>query len=334
MRWILVPLLFLLTVAVSLGPAPARSAAAECSSAQHASWTTTGPDGATYPTWHPATDPSGCTYGHEHGAWPGNCLANTSWPPFGYANAVAAQPEPHTGFKVLCINTGQVTDDGSISPASYRLVVHMGTSGIGRYSQPFHSVQYDYVANDGTGRYAHIYGMADFGSNAIVGSTCDVPRQGGRDFSTLGCNDAYEIWSGGLFQIKDPADQYQGVHEARASFMIQPAAFDPITTRDPNNPTQTIYTCQVRQDPTGAYCADPLSPSAWYQGCRREFYGGPNFFVGAGKPSIYYTDAYGWVQPGPGTGRIRQEAASVDNVSNNQVKLRRDYCGGSIHSPN
>ncbi len=42
-----------------------------CSKAVHDSYSTIGPDGRLYPTWHPATDPAtGCTFGHEHGRDP------------------------------------------------------------------------------------------------------------------------------------------------------------------------------------------------------------------------------------------------------------------------
>ena len=317
----------------------AAAQARVCTASEHAIWTTTGPDGVGYATWHPAVQPAnrpgaGCQHGHEHGRNPGTCQANRVQPPFGYANAVALQPEPHTGFKVLCLNRGEVTDDGTLSPHDYRLVVHMGTSGVGRYAQPFHSVQYDFVARDGSGRYARIHGMADFQPTAVVGSTCDEPRRGGRDFSTLGCWDAYEIWTGGQFQIKHPDDLYQGVTEARLSIQVQPAVFDPITTRDPVNPTRLIYTCTVKPDAAGRFCTDALSAQAWAQGCRREFYGGPVYMVNQGQPPTYYTDAYGWVQPGPGPGTIRQEVSGVTNTDFEQYKLRQDFCGSGIHAQN
>src|SRR5688572_20814797 len=45
-------------------PGPADS----CTPEIHNRYTTVGPDGLRYPTWHPPTDPgSGCTFGHEHG---------------------------------------------------------------------------------------------------------------------------------------------------------------------------------------------------------------------------------------------------------------------------
>ena len=36
--------------------------------------------------------------------------------------------------------------------ADYRIVFHMGTGGVKRYTERMHSLEYDYVARDGTGR--------------------------------------------------------------------------------------------------------------------------------------------------------------------------------------
>lgn len=42
-----------------------------CSAEIHDAWSTVGPDGKLYPTWHPPVDPmTGCTFGHEHGRDP------------------------------------------------------------------------------------------------------------------------------------------------------------------------------------------------------------------------------------------------------------------------
>src|SRR5215510_4644526 len=41
-----------------------------CTPEVHNRYMAVGPDGLRYPTWHPPTDPSGCTFGHEHGRDP------------------------------------------------------------------------------------------------------------------------------------------------------------------------------------------------------------------------------------------------------------------------
>jgi hypothetical protein len=299
-----------------------------CPAWVHARYVTTGPDGQQYPTWHPPIDPEfGCLFGHEHGADPRTANADASLPAFGYAAVLMGMTEPHEGFKVFVINKGTISE-GNPAPADYRIVFHMGTSGVKRYTQEFHSLEYDYVANDGTGRAAHIYGMADTGT--AIGSTCDNPRQGGRDFSTIGCNDSYEIWPFG-FSIEHPDDPYTDVMHVRLHVSGAAAAFDPVTTRDPADNTRLVYTQDYRNPGSRI---DPRSPEADYQGCAREAYGGPNYWHNAGQPTVYYTDPMGHVQPGPGHGLIRQEVSAVNRTSNEAFKYRQDFCGNRIRPPN
>lgn len=307
---------------------------AECSVAVHDTYTVVGPDGNTYKTWHPQVDPTtGCTFGHEHGSNPATSVANNTLPPFGYAQAVAGLPaEPHEGHKVFVISKGEISDTGVPFAAHYRVVFHMGTRGLGRYTGRFHSAQFDYL-KPVTQKAAHIYGLFD--TSDFIGSVCDNPRQGGRDFATLGCydNSPYEIWAF-TFKIVHPDDPYQGITEVRwAVSGPGVAAFDPITTRDPADNTRLIYTQSIF-DPANP--ADPEGTTASYRGCKREVYGGPVYWNNAGKPTTYYTDAYGTVvavqQPGPG--KIAQ-FVSASNVDDTQgLKKPEFFCGLAIHSPN
>jgi hypothetical protein len=67
-----------------------------CPAWVHAQYVTTGPDGQTYPTWHPQIDPVyWCYFRHEHGSDPA-----PHKPPFGYAAARGRVDENHEGFKV------------------------------------------------------------------------------------------------------------------------------------------------------------------------------------------------------------------------------------------
>src|SRR5581483_11444908 len=177
-----------------------------CPSWVHDQYVTTGPDGKLYPTWHPPIDPQyGCSFGHEHGDDPRTSNANNTMPAFGYIGGLIGDNEPHTGFKVFVVNNGDPTNPNGTRPqGDYRVVFHQGTSGVARYSTEFHSMDYDYIARDGSGREAHVMGMVDTGLTSQDGSTCDSPRRGAKDFSTLGCDSAYEIWSQGLFKIVDP----------------------------------------------------------------------------------------------------------------------------------
>lgn len=305
-------------------------AGALCPAWVHDRYTTTGPDGKQYPTWHPPVDPEfGCLFGHEHGADPRSSNADSSLPAFGYAAELMGMPEPHVGFKVFVINQGDIADDGRTAQADYRIVFHMGTSGVKRYTERMHSLEYDYIARDGSAREAHIYGMADTSANPI-GSTCTNPRSNGRDFSTIGCNDPYEIWPF-VFNIMHPNDPFTDVMHVRLSISGSVAAFDPITTVDPSDLTRLVFTQEYRRPGSGI---DPKSPGAEFQGCQREAYGGPNYWNNVGEPTVYYTDVMGHVQPGPGPGLIRQEVSATAAQSNEVYKLRQDFCGNGIRWPN
>jgi hypothetical protein len=323
--------------AVSVAPYVASAASSVPSAGQacptwvHDRYVTKAPDGKTYPTWHQAIDPrSGCYFGHEHGADPRRSGANSTLPAFGYAAAQMGMTEPHEGFKVFVLNAGQTSDNGSTITADYRLVFHMGTSGTGRYSQQFHSLQYDYVARDGTGRYARVNGMADTGPTALDGSTCSTPRQGAKDFSTLDCPDTYEIWNNIHFQIIHPDDPYTDFMHTRLTVTASTAVFDPVLTRDPTDNSRLVYTQAVKGDPS----VDPLSTAAWFRGCQREAYGGPNYWNNAGQPTVYYTDPLGRVQSGPGPGVIKQQVSALNSTRNEAFKLRQDFCGDGVHAPN
>lgn len=301
-----------------------------CPAWVHDRYTVAGPDGKQYPTWHPPVDVEfGCLFGHEHGADPATSNADASPPAFGYAAALMGMDEPHAGFKVFVINAGDIADDGRVAQADYRVVFHMGTGGVKRYTERHHSLEYDYIARDGSGREAHVYGMADTTGNPI-GSTCTSPRGGGRDFSTIGCDDPYEIWPF-VFNIVHPDDPYSDVMHVRVSLSGSVAAFDPITTVDPADLTRLVFTQDYRRPGSGI---DPRSPEAEFQGCRREIYGGPNYWNNAGRPTVYYTDVMGNVQPGPGPGLIRQEVSASASRTNEIYKLPRDFCGGGIRWPN
>src|SRR5262245_24780319 len=81
-----------------------------CTIAQHNAWSTVGPDGKLYPTWHPPVDPvSGCSFGHEHGRDPhgSDLYASVGDLPLGYANEQldiwdpsGKRHEDHVGHKI------------------------------------------------------------------------------------------------------------------------------------------------------------------------------------------------------------------------------------------
>jgi hypothetical protein len=318
------------TASPSPSPAPGDTPVAgqPCPQWVHDRIVTIGPDGRTYPTWHGAVDEQyGCTFGHEHGADPRTSKADNTMPAFGYAAALMGMDEPHVGFKVFVMDHGY-TEAGKTVPADVRMVFHMGTSGVKRFTERHHSIEYDYVARDGSGRYAHVYGMADTGG--IAGSVCTRGTNPGKTFAEIACNDTYEIWPI-QFQIIHPDDPYTGALETRLTIGGAVAAFDPVLTRDPADNSRVVYTLQARQPNS---TVDPLSPQSRYRGCEREFYAGPIYWRNTGQPTVYYTDPHGHVKPGPGPGLIEQRVSATTSTDNLQVKRRQDFCGASIHAPN
>lgn len=129
-----------------------------CAADLHASYTTFGPDGLTYPTWHPQQHPSGCTFDHEHGMGP--AAVGVPLPPYGYAPARAGVDEPHEGFKSFAFR-----DDAG---RGWAITIHQGTQGATRACIRFHSLHYLVAAPDGR-LVADLHALGDFG-----GSTSNV----------------------------------------------------------------------------------------------------------------------------------------------------------------
>lgn len=325
-------------------PTPVAQAGKECPAWVHDLHVTVGPDGKSYPTWHPDIDPTyGCYFGHTHGDDPRDSTVVQTMPAFGYVGAVGGFNEPHVGFKVFNFECGEPGDQGPNRIAS-RFVMHMGSSGTARYTMAFHSIEYDAAACDGSWE-VHLKGMADFGSTVPIGSICDNPRQGGRDFSTLGCvsqgkpEDAYEIW-GGHFSVRRPGE-FDELFQSRVYVQLVPALFDPITTVNPNDLSQVLYTVDTVYP--GQF--DPLSQQSPFRGCRMETYQGPLSINNRSRPTRYITDVFGVIQSDaiegdPGTlvqyvSAVRVDGAAA-NASQNGTQFKKvfDFCSPFLHAPN
>jgi len=134
-----------------------RPRAGECSWQIHARYWTTGPDGKVYPTWHPPRDPSGCSFGHEHGADPrkARLFAKVGWIPFGYANELLAPSDPnrqrdedHVGHKVAQGNALQAHVDGDedkpvVKVCDELLKFHQGTHSPDALTNNLHELSYN-----------------------------------------------------------------------------------------------------------------------------------------------------------------------------------------------
>ncbi len=286
-----------------------------CPESVHAGHVTTGPDGNTYPTWHPQVDPgSGCYFDHEHGDDPRTSRADSSMPAFGYIGAQVGLSEPHGGFKVFVANRGDRNDEGRTAQADSRIVFHMGTGGVGRFSGQFHSLEYDVVFPDG--KEAHVMGMADTG---VVGSICNrnasAPNRTVQFIPGAGCDtdSLYEIWAI-RFTVGD-----------RLELLVSTAVFDPITVMNPLDLTELIYAADV-----------PAFSSfgGEFHGCDREAYHGPIYWRNAGGSTTYRTDAYGQIS----ANGVFEQVVSVHNVIGpamtndglTQFKMRESFCAAGL----
>lgn len=324
-----------------------------CSVAVHDRYTVTGADGKLYRTWHAQAvlvdenNPSGaqCRFAHEHGDNPRTSAIFSTMPAFGYIvdtyNAGASVPhpeEPHVGFKVAVANRGEVNDEGRTHTGGDSLVVfHMGTGGVARYTQRHHGAVIAYrLAN---GQAVRVQGLFDtFG----VGSICERDRVNndtnftndiGRTVLTLpgtGCDvtSPYEIW-GGSFDVRNAAGQL------RYRAFVTMAVFDTITTMNPADKTQLIYTVDAF-----ASRRNEAPFMGGFNGCDRENYHNAGNWYNAGGSTVYYTDAFGNALAQGAAGALRQEVGNFSGetilISTRadgglpQFKQRDDYCGAGL----
>jgi hypothetical protein len=130
-----------------------------CPAWVHDSYTTVGPDGKNYPTWHPQIDPVyWCYFGHEHGSDPS--LFDPAYKPaYGYTATQHAMEEGHAGFKTY------VVDDRS----GHRWLInhHFGTGSIRRACARFHTLEFAVRDKSTNTLLADIRFMADFGPSVV-----------------------------------------------------------------------------------------------------------------------------------------------------------------------
>ena len=121
----------------------------------HDSYTTTGPDGETYTTWHPQIDPVyWCYFEHHHGSNP-SIIPGAPKVAYQYVAAKVPQNEPDVGFKEMIFK----------DPRGYyvRMIEHVATGHHRRVCAQFHTV-YTFVY-DSRGRELFRAGFkADFGA--------------------------------------------------------------------------------------------------------------------------------------------------------------------------
>ncbi len=159
-----------------------------CPLSVHQSYSTVGPDGKAYPTWHPPVDPAtNCTFGHEHGRDPrgSNLYAEVGDLPLGFANEQldiwdpnGKRHEDHVGHKYEWENGIQmhVANAGSILSVRCDILykLHQGTHSKDAFTNNLHEVQYYAKCNDGT--EVKMIMMAAIGTPGEFTRTCDGAR--------------------------------------------------------------------------------------------------------------------------------------------------------------
>lgn len=246
----------------------------------HDRYVTRGPDGKTYPTWHPPIDKQHqCYFDHEHGSDPHTYIgiAESGMPVFGYSAAQAGIQEPHQGYKVFVAN-----DD--LHSHAWMILINQDTSSPLRVLAQFHTI--DWNISDASGKkLVDLHLMADFGvpvKNCAENESISVPTKSSsifleqhRAILTTDCarRNPYESWTA--------AAAIPGIFEAGPLFGVD----NPITAVDVENMPEVIPTCEFRRGELGC------SSSPWMGGRREILH--PGQFVHNSGPVQFYTDAYG-----------------------------------------
>jgi hypothetical protein len=159
-----------------------------CPVAVHQTYSTNGPDGKLYPTWHPPVDPqTGCSFGHEHGRDPhgSDLFSKVGDFALGYANEqldtwdpTGRRHEDHVGHKYEWENDIEmhITGGGGILAVTCDILykLHQGTHSKDAFTNNLHEVIYHAECNDGT--EVHMQIMAAIGTPGEFTRTCDGAR--------------------------------------------------------------------------------------------------------------------------------------------------------------
>ncbi len=157
-----------------------------CTQQIHDTYSTVGPDGKLYPTWHPPIDPAtGCSFGHDHGRDPSgsNLFRDVGPLPLGYANEqldlydpTGSRHEDHFGHKVEWENGIQLHYGsglaGSVLSVTCDILtkLHQGTHSKDAFTNNLHELIYHMRCTDGV--ELHVTIMAAIGKAGEFTPTC------------------------------------------------------------------------------------------------------------------------------------------------------------------
>lgn len=157
-----------------------------CPTGVHDRFSTIGPDGKRYPTWHPPVDPeTGCSFGHEHGRDPhGSRLYDQVGDiPLGYANEqldiydpTRRRHEDHVGHKIEWENDVEmhiagIADEVLDLRCDVLVKLHQGTHSKDAFTNNLHELVYHIRCTDGTRISATL--MAAIGKPGEFVRSCD-----------------------------------------------------------------------------------------------------------------------------------------------------------------
>jgi hypothetical protein len=177
-----------------------RPRSGECSKEIHERYWVLGADGRVYPTWHPAKDPSGCSFGHEHGADPrrSSLFDTTGLPAFGYVNEQLAPSVPasqrnedHVGYKLFAENGFPVVEGDKVTnptrpsgttqqTCSALAMVHQGTHSPDAFASNLHEMNLNLsckYADNGEVVATRFKALVPFGHPSSFISPCSFQEQ-------------------------------------------------------------------------------------------------------------------------------------------------------------
>ncbi|MGE5224945.1 MAG: hypothetical protein ACM3PY_21120 [Omnitrophica WOR_2 bacterium] len=260
-----------------------------CPAFVHDRYTTTGPDGKKYPTWHPSVDPVyRCYFDHEHGSDPHSYIgfAQSGLPAFGYTAAQAGIQESHAGYKVYVTNN-------DLNGHAWMILLNQDTSTPQRALTQFYTVDWHISSLDGK-PLANLHLLGDFGyayanceeagREPIPGDSIrgDLSQGQHREILTTTCAPirTYENWAAWVHA--------GDVFGANPIFDID----NPITAVDVNHLSEVLRTCEFGPHDFAGYEEPCVQNGDMWLGNRRGIVN-PGQDVHNNGSEYFFTDAFG-----------------------------------------